>query len=151
MPDIVDPETRSRMMSGIRGKDTRPELLIRRALHARGFRYRLHAGSLPGKPDLVLRRYRATIFVNGCFWHGHNCHLFKFPSTRKDFWEAKIKRNRARDLKVLSELREQGWRQLVIWECALKGRTRLEFDEVIAGIDEWLRGNKPTGAIEGAA
>ena len=97
MTDVVDRETRSRMMAGIRGKDTKPELTIRKAIHARGFRYRIHDRRLPGKPDMVFPRYRAVILVNGCFWHGHNCHLFKWPSTRVDFWKTKIERNREKD------------------------------------------------------
>ncbi len=90
MPDVVSRAKRGEMMSGIRGKNTKPELVIRSALHRAGYRFRLHTRSLPGKPDLVLPKYRAAIFVNGCFWHGHDCHLFKWPGTRKDFWRAKI-------------------------------------------------------------
>ena len=93
MADVVDRKTRSRMMSGIRGKNTRPELLIRKGLHARGFRFRLHDKRLPGKPDLVLPKYSAVIFVHGCFWHGHDCHLFKWPQSRREFWRKKITRN----------------------------------------------------------
>lgn len=85
MADIVDPETRRRMMSGIRGRDTKPELLVRKMLHHRGFRYRLNVSSLPGKPDIVLPKYHAAVFVNGCFWHGHHCHLFKWPATQADW------------------------------------------------------------------
>ncbi|MWD26888.1 DNA mismatch endonuclease Vsr [Aquicoccus sp. SCR17] len=149
MPDIVDKETRSRMMSGIRGKDTKPELMIRKALHARGYRYRLHSPAVPGKPDLFLRRYRAAIFVHGCFWHGHDCHLFKLPSTRTEFWQQKIDRNRARDAEVETALREQGWRRLVIWECALKGKTRLEFGALMDRLCEWLATGGETGKIAG--
>jgi DNA mismatch endonuclease (patch repair protein) len=146
LPDIVDAETRSRMMSGIRGKDTKPELLIRRGLHGRGFRYRLHSRSVTGKPDLVLPRYRAAIFVHGCFWHGHDCHLFRLPATRTDFWETKIARNRARDAEVRSSLRDRGWRTLVVWECALKGRTRLDLGNVLDETALWLKGS--SGAME---
>lgn len=133
-------------MSGIRGKDTKPELLIRRGLHARGFRYRLHSPSLTGKPDMVLPKYRAAIFVHGCFWHGHNCHLFRMPGTRTDFWETKITRNRERDSEVRKSLRELGWRTLVVWECALKGTTRLDLGDVLDRISSWLRGS--SGAME---
>ncbi len=119
------------MMSGIRGKDTKPELLIRKALHSRGFRFRLHSLKVPGKPDLVLPRYNAAIFVHGCFWHGHDCHLFKMPSTRPEFWEGKIDRNRARDTEVRNALITSGWRRLVIWECALKGKFRLDFEILV--------------------
>ena len=149
MPDVVDQQTRSRMMSGIRAKNTRPELAIRRGLHAKGFRFRLHAGNVPGKPDLVLPRYRAAIFVNGCFWHNHDCHLFKMPSTRAEFWRSKIAKNVQRDRKVEGLLDEAGWRSLRIWECALKGKTRLDFDELIGRAGDWLRGEQMRGEIGG--
>lgn len=136
-------------MSGIRGKDTQPELAIRRGLHALGFRFRLHAKEVPGKPDLILPRYRAAIFVNGCFWHHHDCHLFKLPSTRTEFWSQKIARNVGRDAIVREQLTTQGWRFLVVWECALKGRTRLALDEVIGRIAQWLRGAQPSFEIGG--
>jgi DNA mismatch endonuclease, patch repair protein len=98
MADIVPKAKRSEMMAGIRGKNTRPEMLVRRALHAHGYRFRLHRKDLPGKPDIVLPKYRAVIFVHGCFWHGHDCHLFKWPKTREDFWIQKIKNNQERDI-----------------------------------------------------
>ena len=137
MADVVDPATRSRMMSGIRGKNTKPELLIRKALHARGFRYRLHC-DLPGKPDICLPKHRAVIFVHGCFWHGHGCHLFKWPSTRPEFWRAKIGRNREVDQAAESLLSDDRWRVAVIWECALKGRERLPLEDVISTCADWL-------------
>lgn len=149
MVDVVDVETRSRIMSSVKGKDTKPEMLIRRGLHARGFRYRLHSPTIRGKPDLVLRRYRAVIFVHGCFWHGHDCHLFKIPSTRTDFWKTKINRNRERDAKVGTSVLESGWRQLVIWECALKGRKRIEFETLMTRISEWITGDDREGQIAG--
>mgnify|MGYP001813680444 FL=1 len=123
MADVVDRKTRSRMMSGIRGKNTRPELLIRKGLHARGFRFRLHDKRLPGKPDLVLPKYSAVIFVHGCFWHGHDCHLFKWPQSRREFWRKKITRNKVKDAESYVSLKKEGWYILTIWECALKGRT----------------------------
>ena len=138
MADVVDKVTRSRMMAGIRGKDTRPEMLIRKGLHSRGFRFRLHDRTLPGKPDIVLPRYRAVILVHGCFWHGHDCHLFKWPSTRADFWRKKIYRNQEKDAESLGLLQTEGWRVLVIWECALKGRTKRPLDEVLAKSARWL-------------
>ena len=106
MTDIVDKATRSRMMSGIRGKDTRPEVLVRKALHALGFRYRLHNKSLPGKPDLSFPKYKAVIFIHGCFWHGHSCRYFKVPKTRTDFWQDKINSNRLRDAQQLVQLQQ---------------------------------------------
>lgn len=141
MADIVSPETRSRMMSGIKGKDTRPELLVRKALFARGFRYRIHDKNLPGKPDLVLPRYRAAVFIQGCFWHQHDCHLFKWPKSRQDFWRTKIESNKARDAKVISDLTASGWRVLIIWECALKGKKRLPLEELSDMVVNWLCSN----------
>lgn len=138
-------------MSGIRGKDTKPELLIRRGLHVLGFRYRLHAKDLPGKPDLVFPKHHAVIFVHGCFWHGHNCHLFKWPSTREDFWRKKITANRKNDAKHLAALRAEGWRVLVVWECALKGKLRLANESVIEDVASWLKQKRPTGEIRGKA
>ena len=131
-------------MSGIRGKNTRPELLIRRALHARGFRYRLHAPDVPGKPDMVFPRFRATVFVHGCFWHGHDCPLFRLPGTRTEFWKAKIARNRTRDEEVAAMLSASGWRRLVVWECALKGRGKLPFENLVRLIADWLQGEEDT-------
>ena len=136
-------------MSGIRGRDTKPELLLRKGLHAMGFRYKLHDKSLPGKPDLVFPRYRAVILVNGCFWHGHDCHLFKWPKSREDFWREKIKSNIDRDRLVTSQLEEQGWRVLRVWECALKGRTRIGLDEVLEDSALWLIGQEQEKDIRG--
>ena len=148
MADVVDPATRSRMMSGIRGKNTKPELLIRKALHARGFRYRLHC-DLPGKPDICLPKHRAVIFVHGCFWHGHDCHLFKWPGTRPEFWRAKIERNRAVDAAAEEALAEAGWRVAVVWECAVKGRARRPLDQVADKLDLWIKSCAPALVIGG--
>lgn len=149
MADVVDPATRSRMMSGIRGKNTKPELLIRKALHARGFRYRLHCKDLPGNPDMCLPKYRAVIFVHGCFWHGHDCHLFKWPKTRPEFWREKIGRNRAVDEAALLALHEAGWKVATVWECALKGRLRLPSDQVFLELERWLLSSDQIGEIRG--
>lgn len=142
MTDVVDSKTRSRMMSGIRGKNTRPELEIRRQLHRRGFRYRLHDKKLPGKPDVVLKKYNATIFIHGCFWHRHNCHLFKWPKTRPEFWKQKITRNHENDIKVLAELRSAGWRVCIVWECSIKGPSK-NVQMVSESIVRWLKTNNP--------
>lgn len=139
MADIVNPDVRSRMMSGIRGKNTKPELLIRRALHRRGFRYCLHAENLPGKPDIAFPSRKAVILIHGCFWHGHDCHLFHWPSSKKGFWQAKITKNRQNDLKCLQALSGIGWRVLTIWECALKGKTRLTESLMIDSTVKWLQ------------
>ena len=149
MADIVPAEVRSRMMSGIRGKNTKPELILRTGLHAAGFRFRIHVADLPGKPDIVLPRFRAVIFAHGCFWHGHDCHLFKMPSTRRDFWQAKIDRNREVDVRNQSQLADAGWRKAVVWECALKGRARLAHDEVIDSCAKWLQSGSQALEIRG--
>ena len=141
MTDIVDPATRSRMMAGIRGKNTRPELKIRKELHRLGFRFRLHDKQLPGKPDIVLRKYQAIIFVHGCFWHQHECRLFKWPKTRPEFWKEKINRNRENDIKALESLCSSGWRVCVIWECAMKGADK-NIQGVAKNIANWLQGNE---------
>lgn len=121
MADIVDRETRSRMMSGIRGSDTKPELMLRKALHARGLRYRLHDKNLPGRPDLVFPRYNAVVFVHGCFWHRHSgCRFATSPSTRADFWNNKFRQNVFRDQCNQSALKSQGWRVGIVWECATR-------------------------------
>lgn len=138
MTDIVDKATRSRMMSGIRGKDTRPEVLVRKALHALGFRYRLHNKSLPGKPDLSFPKYKAVIFIHGCFWHGHSCRYFKVPKTRTDFWQDKINSNRLRDAQQLVQLQQAGWRVLIVWECATRKNKTLPNDMLINCIANWL-------------
>jgi len=137
------------MMAGIRGTNTRPELLLRKGLHAHGFRFRLHDRFLPGKPDIVLPRYHAVIFAHGCFWHGHDCHLFKWPATRPEFWRTKIGRNREVDQRTDAALAEAGWRQAIVWECALKGRTRLPLEEVITACADWLRSDRQRIEIRG--
>lgn len=149
MVDIVDGATRSRMMSGIRGKNTKPELAVRRGLHAIGFRYRLHPAEIPGKPDIWLPKYRAAVFVHGCFWHGHDCSLFRMPGTRQDFWRGKIDANRMRDARVDGLLAERGLRRLAIWECALRGRGRIGLDETLARTAAWLKGDEQWGEVRG--
>lgn len=125
-------------MSGIRATNTKPEVRVRQILHRRGFRFRTHVAGLPGKPDIVLTRFRALVFVHGCFWHGHACPLFKWPKSRPDFWKQKIERNRLNDEKAAAALGKAGWRIATVWECAMKGPTRLSAEtlgEVLAG---WL-------------
>lgn len=142
MVDVVDSKTRSRMMSGIRGRNTKPEILIRSLLHRHGFRFRLHVRDLPGKPDIVLPRYHAVVFVHGCFWHGHDCPLFKWPGTRPDFWRKKIGRNRLNDDRAKETLLENGWRVGIVWECALRGAGR-NIEGVAQGLADWLRSDTP--------
>ncbi len=139
------------MMAGIRGKDTVPELIVRRGLHALGFRFLLHDRRLPGKPDIVLPRWRAVIFVQGCFWHGHDCPLFKWPKTREAFWRDKIGRNRARDAESEARLDAAGWRVLKIWECSVKGPGRVTAETVPSLAAVWLRSDAATGEIRGTA
>lgn len=138
MVDVVDSATRSRMMAGIRGRNTKPEILVRSLLHREGFRFRLHGVDLPGKPDIVFPRLRAVIFVHGCFWHGHDCPMFKWPSTRPEFWRAKIGRNQLNDVKAIDSLLVAGWRVGIVWECSLRGR-HANVPGVIRRVSEWLR------------
>jgi DNA mismatch endonuclease (patch repair protein) len=120
------------MMSGIRGTNTRPEMVVRRGLHAAGYRYRLHVAKLPGKPDIVLPRYRVSIFVNGCFWHRHKrCHYTTTPATRNEFWQQKFKGNRLRDQRNTEALVSMGWKVVVLWECGLKHQPEETFDQLL--------------------
>lgn len=149
MPDVHDSATRSRNMAAIKGKNTKPELLIRSMLHRHGFRYRIHDKLLPGKPDLVFPKYNAAIFVHGCFWHGHNCHLFKVPGSRTEFWLQKISQNRDNDARSYAGLRQKNYRILTIWECALKGKTRLLPNMLYTKISEWIMSKEISDVIEG--
>lgn len=138
MADVVDSATRSRMMSGIRGRNTKPEILIRSLMHRQGFRFRLHVLNLPGKPDIVFPRYRAVLFVHGCFWHGHDCPLFKWPGTRPEFWREKIGRNQANNYRASAALIASGWRVGVIWECAIRGAGK-DLEGITRRLADWLR------------
>ncbi len=149
MVDIVDAATRSRFMSGIRGTNTRPELLVRSLLHGMGFRYGLHVRTLPGKPDIVLTRHRAVVFVHGCFWHGHACHLYRVPSTRRDFWLNKINQNRHKDSLAEQALLQDQWRIAVVWECALKGRSRRSLVEIGQKLERWILSKRDMLTIRG--
>ncbi|MDE5832512.1 MAG: DNA mismatch endonuclease Vsr [Desulfovibrio sp.] len=118
MTDVVSPEKRSEMMSGVRSRNTGPEIIVRKWLHSQGYRFRLHRKDLPGTPDIVMPGRRLAIFVHGCFWHRHgNCRIAKIPLTRTEWWQEKLGRNVARDRKVLRELVALGWRAVVVWEC----------------------------------
>lgn len=132
MVDVHTPETRSYNMSKIRGRDTKPEEILRKGLFAQGFRYRKNDNRLPGKPDLVLPKYRTVIFVNGCFWHKHDgCRYFKWPQNNAEFWKSKIEGNVARDKKTIAELEKMGWNVVVVWECQLKPKERNNTIEMI--------------------
>lgn len=142
MTDIVDKQTRSRMMSGIRAKNTKPELVIRQALHTRGFRFRLHSKNVPGRPDLVFPRYRAVVLVHGCFWHRHpGCRYAATPSTRPEYWQDKFRGNVARDKEVRMALLESGWRIATVWACTL--RTGRQVQEVAEALAAWLLSDLP--------
>ncbi|ESX18242.1 MULTISPECIES: very short patch repair endonuclease [unclassified Mesorhizobium] len=138
MTDVVDKATRSRMMAGIQGKNTIPELMLRKALHAKGIRYRLHYAKLPGRPDIVFPRFKSVCFVHGCFWHRHpGCRFATTPATRPEFWQTKFASNVARDHRNRDELMAIGWRVATVWECALQ---RKDLDPVVTTLIGWLIG-----------
>ncbi|WP_306263065.1 very short patch repair endonuclease [Pararhizobium sp. IMCC21322] len=136
-------------MAGIKGKNTKPEMIIRSALHRRGIRFRLHRKNLPGKPDLVFNGRNAVIFVHGCFWHGHNCHLFRWPKSRQDFWREKIRKNTERDRRQYLALADNGWRIGTVWECALKGKTRLSIEDIADQCAIWLKSDIKSLEVSG--
>lgn len=137
-------------MAAIKSGDTKPEMMIRRGLHARGFRFRLHDQKLPGRPDIVLQKHRAVVFVNGCFWHGHDCTLFRWPKSREDFWRTKIRGNIERDRKNIDALRSGGWRTAIVWGCAITGRDRLVPHELLDRLSQWLVQGEDFCAIRGS-
>ena len=143
MADVHTPATRSKNMRAIKARETRPELLIRKSLHAVGLRYKLHDKSLPGVPDLVFPKHRAVVFVHGCFWHVHGCQYSKMPKTRAEFWGEKLSHNRDRDRRVCSTLLGSGWRVGIVWECAVHGPSS---DLTLAAntVANWLRGRQST-------
>jgi DNA mismatch endonuclease (patch repair protein) len=145
--DVLTPEQRRRCMAKIGGRNTKPEIVLRKALFAAGFRYRLHQRELPGTPDLVFPKYRATVFVHGCFWHGHGCALFVAPETNREFWLKKIAGNRARDERAVAALGESGWRVMTVWECGLRGRNRLPVEKLAARIAKWLKARTRVGEL----
>lgn len=141
MADIVTPEKRSKMMAGIRGKNTRPELLVRQLLFSAGYRFKLHRRDLPGIPDIVLPRYRVAILVHGCFWHVHaGCRYAKLPSSNREFWQSKLQGNRERDQRNIRLLMEAGWRVLVVWEC--NTRVELLSANLAKSLTSWLKGRQ---------
>ena len=145
MVDVMSADKRSALMSRIRGKDTSPEIRVRRYLWRSGFRYRLHSKKLPGKPDLVLPRWHAVVFIHGCFWHRHEgCTYFRLPKTRSDFWDQKLRLNQVRDTKAVSALIDDGWRVAVIWECAIRAAPDLSGQELVS----WIRHGEGNVLIE---
>ncbi|MGH6876954.1 MAG: very short patch repair endonuclease [Rhizomicrobium sp.] len=136
-------------MAAIRAKNTEPEIVLRKGLHRRGFRYGLHSANVLGKPDLVFRSRRSVIFVHGCFWHGHDCSYFRLPSTRPEFWRKKIESNRRRDTVVADQLRASGWRVLTVWECATRDQGPKAIELVLDRAARWLNSNACAGQIRG--
>lgn len=138
MVDVVNPATRSRMMSGIGTRDTKPELMVRKSLHAQGLRYVLGGAKLPGRPDIVFPSRKVAIFVHGCFWHWHGCQLSKIPSSNTEFWQIKLAGNKSRDLVAELSLISAGWRVAVVWECATRGPMSAKFESQMQTLSRWI-------------
>jgi len=136
--DVHTPQVRSKNMRAIRNRNTKPELLIRKALHAEGFRFRLNVRALKGCPDIVLPKYKVLIFVHGCFWHGHQCRMFQLPKTRPDFWRVKLESNVKRDIISQKHLLAEGWRVATVWECSLRGLGKLPFEALVSELIRWI-------------
>ncbi len=149
MTDVHSPAIRRKNMQAIRAKNTTPEKRIRKLLYRLGYRFRLHHKKLPSKPDIVLAKYNAVILIHGCFWHGHDCHLFKVPKTRTDFWMQKITNNRLRDQRQVKALEELGYRVMIVWECAIKGRFKISEDTLELALAEWINENKKSSELSG--
>lgn len=148
MADVHSSETRSKNMRAIRTKDTAIEVKLAKILDLLGLSYRVQIRELPGKPDFVIDDYRAIIFVHGCFWHKHNCYLFKTPATRTDFWLKKIQGNVKRDNDVMKYLSADGWKVLVVWECALRGKYKLTDNDISARVEEWICSSEVNAKID---
>jgi DNA mismatch endonuclease (patch repair protein) len=149
--DTVDRQTRSKIMASVGQKDTGAELLLRRALHKIGLRYRLHDRSLPGSPDVIFSRFHAVVFVHGCYWHSHGCYRSTVPKSRHEFWAEKFEANRSRDERNVRLLHDSGWRVLTVWECALRGKNALPPHKVAGEVRAWLRGTDRQGQVSGNA
>ncbi len=138
--DNLSKRDRYKNMSNIRSRDTKPEILIRKALFHKGFRYQLYKKELKGRPDLVFKKYKSIIFINGCFWHGHNCSKFKLPETNIDYWKQKIEKNKIRDIENIRSLKYDGWRVLVVWECSLYKHDWVSYpNQLVENISEWIQ------------
>lgn len=147
--DTVDRRTRSRIMASVRQRHTGPEILLRSTLHRAGLRYLLHNTKLPGSPDLVFPRYRAVIFVHGCYWHAHGCYRSTIPKSRREFWHKKFENNRKRDERNITLLHWENWRVMVVWECVLVGKLAFPSGEVPTHILAWLKGTDSYGELPG--
>lgn len=147
--DRLTPEQRSFNMGQVRGRDTKPEMVVRRALHGLGFRFRLHRRDLPGRPDIALPKWKTVVFVHGCFWHGHGCELFRWPATRPEFWKTKIAGNVQRDREAVQRLLADGWRVVTIWECAIKGKARLAPEALAKALGEAIRSDEVSVEVRG--
>lgn len=147
--DTVDSQTRSKIMASVGQKNTGAEMMLRRALHRRGLRYRLHDRSLPGSPDLVFTRFKSALFVHGCYWHSHGCYRSTIPKSRREFWTNKFETNRTRDERSRKLLASQGWRVLTVWECALRGKLASPVEDVADAVLDWLESDVQMGEIEG--
>ncbi len=139
MVDTVTKDKRSQVMAAIRSKDTGPEISVRRGLHALGFRYSLHPKDLPGRPDITFRKFRAVIFVHGCYWHGHDCGEVKPSSSNRSYWASKIAKNKERDARNLAALEEIGWRYLTIWECSFRRKGAAALERIVHKAARWLQ------------
>jgi DNA mismatch endonuclease (patch repair protein) len=145
--DTVSSAVRSKIMASVGQKNTGAEVALRKALHRRGLRYKLHDRVLPGSPDLVFPRFKAVVFVHGCYWHSHGCYRSTVPKTRKEFWTSKFAANKARDTRKKAELLKRGWRVLTVWECALSGKTAKPAESLAKHVETWLNSAKRTGGI----
>ncbi|CCW32959.1 Very short patch repair protein [Xenorhabdus nematophila F1] len=146
--DVHDKETRSRNMKAIRNRDTKPELAVRKLLHRNGFRFRISPGKLPGKPDIWMAKWNVAIFINGCFWHMHECEKFRLPNSRQEFWQKKLNSNKIRDRIKIEELKSKGIRILTIWECALTGKGKLSDTILLILFKTWLLSGKTESEID---
>lgn len=138
MADVLTPEQRHNCMSSVRRENTSPELFLRSILHKAGLRYRLHDRRLRGSPDIVFPRFRAVLFVHGCYWHSHGCYKATLPRSRRKFWKEKFRQNRERDMRDVRSLCKENWRVMIVWQCALKGKESFSPDEIVNIIQRWL-------------
>lgn len=145
--DKLTTQKRSENMGKIRSVDTKPEIVVRKYLYSLGFRYRLHSRVLPGKPDIVLSKYKAVVQINGCFWHSHLCKYMRIPLSNSEYWESKLQKNSDRDTYNNNLLMEMGWRVLIVWECAIKYASKESLQKTLEGIKSWINSDAKCGSI----